>query len=166
MSLGKSVAELVGESGMDVPKVASAPLLSRGHRRWRSPKTGSSHEAIEAVPDMDFEGSADDRRDARRPSPAAVTRTDSGARDRRTIDELRNEIMEAYLRYRKQDSFDLLRHCRRTPRRDQMSKKVYVAYSEKYAPWKFNRPGLDQALSEKAMRPLFIAGGTRVRRAL
>jgi tetratricopeptide (TPR) repeat protein len=71
------------------------------------------------------------------------------------VDELRNEVMEAYLLHRKQDAFDLL-GIDHEATREQVD-DAFLAFCEKYAPWKMSQPGLE-SLTEKA-RDLFIAGG-------
>ncbi len=63
--------------------------------------------------------------------------------------------MEAYLLHRKQDAIDLLGIADEAGR-DEIE-AGYIAFAEKYAPWRFNHPGLE-SLQEKA-RDLFIAGG-------
>ena len=70
-------------------------------------------------------------------------------------DELGNALMEKYLRYRKQDPFDLLDiPTDATPRATELA---YLDFSRKFAPWRFQAAGLDN-LVEKA-QDLFIAGG-------
>ncbi len=68
--------------------------------------------------------------------------------------EARNQVMETYLRYRKQDAFDLLGVSENAP--VEAIEQRYIEYCERFAPWKFNQPGLSE-LSEKA-RDLFVAG--------
>ena len=155
VSLGKNVAELTAESGMDVPRVLRV-LYSLAVIGMALPEDWLSHDAIEATPDMDFEGSAEVvETETTLTPPATPARPVEAAAPPENVDELRNEIMEAYLQYRKQDAFDLLGIPEdATP--EQME-EGFVAYSEKYAPWKFNRPGLE-SLTEKA-RDLFVAGG-------
>lgn len=64
-------------------------------------------------------------------------------------------VMTAYLQYRKQDPFDLLR----VPEDASMEEieRRYLAFSRRYAPWKYEAPGLTH-LVEKA-EDLFFAGG-------
>jgi len=70
-------------------------------------------------------------------------------------DELGNALMEKYLRYRKQDPFDLLDiPTDAKPRAIELS---YLEFSRKFAPWRFQAAGLEK-LVEKA-QDLFIAGG-------
>ena len=70
-------------------------------------------------------------------------------------DELGNALMEKYLRYRKQDPFDLLdTPTDATPRAIELS---YLEFSRKFVPWRFQAAGLEN-LVEKA-QDLFIAGG-------
>ncbi len=67
----------------------------------------------------------------------------------------RNEVMAAYLRYRKQDAFDLLRIQEdATPREIE---RGYLEHARRFAPWKFEMAGLS-GLIEKA-EDLFLAGG-------
>jgi tetratricopeptide (TPR) repeat protein len=69
--------------------------------------------------------------------------------------EIRNQVMETYLRYRKLDAFDLL-GVAEDATRDQVE-QAFVDYGEKFSPAKFRHPEL-QNMEEKA-RDLFIAGG-------
>jgi hypothetical protein len=69
-------------------------------------------------------------------------------------EEARNQVMEAYLQYRKQDAFDLLDASENAS--VEAIEQKYVEYCERFAPWKFNQPGLSD-LSDKA-RDLFMAG--------
>ena len=49
--------------------------------------------------------------------------------------------MEAYLRYRKQDAFDLLGIDAEATR--EQVEQGYLAFSERFAPWKFDQRGLE-----------------------
>jgi hypothetical protein len=66
-----------------------------------------------------------------------------------------NRLMEAYLRYRKQDAFDLLGVAEDAT--IEQIEVCYLRFSRRFAPWKFKVPGLD-SLVEKA-EDLFFAGG-------
>lgn len=66
-----------------------------------------------------------------------------------------NRLMEAYLRYRKQDAFDLL-GLQEDATMEQIERH-YLRFSRRFAPWKFDVPGLE-SLVEKA-EDLFFAGG-------
>lgn len=71
------------------------------------------------------------------------------------LEERRNEVMDAFLRHRKQDAFDLL------GARDDASladvETCFLEFSRRFAPWRFEVPGLLN-LVEKA-EALFLAGG-------
>lgn len=67
----------------------------------------------------------------------------------------RDEIMEIYLKYRKQDAFDLL-GLSETANAEEVQQK-YLEFSERFAPWTLRTPEL-KSLAEKA-EDLFIAGG-------
>jgi hypothetical protein len=69
--------------------------------------------------------------------------------------ELRNKVMDLYLKYRKLDAFELLGLADDASMGDIEQK--YVEFSERYAPWRFTQPELAD-LADKA-RELFIAGG-------
>lgn len=66
--------------------------------------------------------------------------------------ERRNEVLEAYLKYRKQDAFDLL-GVEETGSMEDFQRQ-YLAFSKKYAPWSFS----SRDLREKA-EDLFLAAG-------
>ena len=65
-----------------------------------------------------------------------------------------NRLMEAYLRYRKQDAFDLLGVPEDAA--IELIERRYLGFCRRYAPWKFDVPGLEN-LVEKA-EDLFFAG--------
>jgi len=71
------------------------------------------------------------------------------------IDELRNQIMEAYLRYRKQDALEILGLGDEPPR--DAVEQAYIEFCEKMAPWRLRGTELE-SFTDKA-RELFIAGG-------
>ena len=71
------------------------------------------------------------------------------------IEKLRNQVMEAYLRHRKQDAFDLLGVPEESTQVDVQDR--FLDYSRRFAPWNFEKPGLE-SLVEKA-EDLFLAGG-------
>jgi hypothetical protein len=159
VSLGKTTEELEAESGMEKPKMLRL-LYSLAVVGAALPEDWIAHESIEATPDMDFAGASEtepaprvDQPGAAGPAPAAVPAPPAPAA--LDIDTLRNEVMEAYLRHRKQDAFDLL-GLETEVTREQVA-DAYLEFCEKYAPWKFNQPGLE-SLKEKA-RDVFIAGG-------
>lgn len=66
-----------------------------------------------------------------------------------------NLLMETYLRYRKQDAFELL-DLDETATAEQIQ-RAFLDFSQRFAPWKFDVPGLAN-LVEKA-EDLFLAGG-------
>lgn len=70
-------------------------------------------------------------------------------------EKLRNRVMETYLRYRGQDSFELLGLEEGASRIEVQD--AYIAFSRKFAPWQFQTKGL-RSLVEKA-EDLFVAGG-------
>ncbi len=69
--------------------------------------------------------------------------------------EVRNAVMEAYLKYRKQDAFDLLGVPETASLVD--IQQHYLDFSRRFAPWSFTTPPLE-SLAEKA-EDLFLAGG-------
>ncbi|MEO1368576.1 MAG: tetratricopeptide repeat protein, partial [Acidobacteriota bacterium] len=71
------------------------------------------------------------------------------------VEKLRDRVIEAYLRYRKQDAFDLLgldEDAGLVALQD-----AFVDYSRRFAPWQYEDQGLE-SVGEKA-RDLFLAGG-------
>ena len=77
------------------------------------------------------------------PSPAEIKRK-------------RDELMEAYLRYRKLDAFELFDLGESASLEE--IQDAYLAFSEKFAPWSFTAVDDLKSLTEKA-EDLFIAGG-------
>ena len=71
------------------------------------------------------------------------------------VEKLRNRVMEAYLRYRKQDAFDLLSLAEDAGLVDLQD--AFIEYSRRFAPWQYDRQGLS-SVKEKA-QDLFLAGG-------
>ena len=69
-------------------------------------------------------------------------------------DKLRNQLMEIYLRHRKQDSFELLGVAEGAPASEMEQR--FVEFSRLCAPWQFALPGLE-ALVDKA-EEVFLAG--------
>ena len=74
--------------------------------------------------------------------------------DEEEVERERNRVMEAYLRHRRQDAFDLLGLSEQASR-VQIERK-FVEFSRCFAPWSFEAPGLWE-LVEKA-EDLFLAG--------
>lgn len=70
------------------------------------------------------------------------------------VERLRNEVMQAYLSYRKQDAFDLLG----VPEEETPPgvERRFLDFAARFAPWRFEGPVFGQ-LAEKA-RDLFLAG--------
>jgi Domain of unknown function (DUF4388)/Tetratricopeptide repeat len=87
------------------------------------------------------------------PAPIAPTAPIAPEIAQAEVDRLGNEVMQAYLSYRKQDAFDLLG----IPDEAALPaiEQRYLAYAARFAPWKFTGPLA--ALEERA-RDLFLAG--------
>ncbi len=75
--------------------------------------------------------------------------------DEEALEKQRNEVMEAFLRHRKQDAFDLLELSEQASVAE--IERGYVEFCQRFAPWKFETPGSGK-LAEKA-RDVFLAGG-------
>ncbi|MEA2603236.1 MAG: hypothetical protein QOF89_4228 [Acidobacteriota bacterium] len=96
------------------------------------------------------------------PAPAAEERKDRTDRTDRTettpppleIERRRNEIMQAYLSYRRQDAFDLLGVAEDAPPEGIDGK--FLEFSRRFAPWTLETPEL-AAMAERG-RDLFLAG--------
>lgn len=70
------------------------------------------------------------------------------------VERRRNEIMQAYLSYRRQDAFDLLGVPEEgTP---EVFERQFLEFSRRFAPWTLDPPGLE-GMEERA-RDLFLAG--------
>lgn len=70
------------------------------------------------------------------------------------LDRRRNEIMQAYLSYRRQDSFDLLGLPEEAP--VSAIEEKFLDFAQKFAPWSLGHSDL-QNMAERA-RDLFLAG--------
>lgn len=81
------------------------------------------------------------------PGPDALTDVDPAKKH--------DEVLEAYLKYRKQDAFDLL-GLDETAVLEEVQ-EGYLEFSRRFAPWRFQTPALG-GLREKA-EDLFLAGG-------
>ncbi len=75
--------------------------------------------------------------------------------DQEELETARNEVMEAFLQHRRQDAYDLLGLSEQASI-EQIEGK-YVEFARRFAPWKFEIPGLFD-LVEKA-ESLFLTGG-------
>jgi hypothetical protein len=69
------------------------------------------------------------------------------------VERLGNEVMQAYLSYRKQDPFDLLGVADEAPL--PAIEERFLAFAARFAPWKFTGP---LATLEEKARDLFLAG--------
>ena len=160
VSVGKTLDELEAESGLEKARVLRA-LYALAVIGVALPEDWL---LLDATPDMDFASGVEEESDASQTRPpggdaaAAITtavRAAEKAPAGQDIETLRNALMEAYLRYRKQDAFDLLGIDAEATR--EQIEQGYLEFSERFAPWKFDQPGL-QSFTDKA-RDLFIAGG-------
>jgi hypothetical protein len=70
------------------------------------------------------------------------------------LERRRNEIMQAYLSYRRLDAFDLLNVPEEAPA--QVIDERFLAFSRRFAPWALDHPEL-AAMAERA-QDLFLAG--------
>jgi Flp pilus assembly protein TadD len=148
VSLGKTMAELESESGMERSRVLRAlyglaVIGAALPEDWLQGERGAPAPAPE--PDMDFVAGAPEPSETKPPEAAVVP----------DLAEMRNQVMEAYLRYRKLDAFDLLGVAEEATR--EQIEQAFVGYSEKFLPSRFQSPEL-RGMEEKA-RDLFIAGG-------
>jgi hypothetical protein len=88
------------------------------------------------------------------PAPTAPVATLTSAE----IEQRRNEIMQAYLAYRRQDAFDLLQ----APEEGSppLFERQFLDFARRFAPWRLDQGGpeaMDAGMQEKA-RDLFLAG--------
>ncbi|MFP5286234.1 MAG: DUF4388 domain-containing protein [Thermoanaerobaculia bacterium] len=81
------------------------------------------------------------------PVPAAVSPAD--------VERRRNEIMQAYLSYRRQDAFDLL-DVPETAANPAIWEEKFLDFARRFAPWTLDHPEL-ASLTERA-QDLFLAG--------
>ncbi len=152
VSLGKKVSELISESGRDRPRVlrvlySLAVIGAALPEDWIQGDRSTA--APGPAPDMDFAAAEAE------PSGGFVTAQAVPAANVGDVAEIRNQVMETYLRYRKLDAFDLL-DLKEDANRDQIE-QAFIDYTEKFLPAKFRHPEL-QNMEEKA-RDLFLAGG-------
>ena len=175
VSLGKTIDELVTESGILKGAVlrllyAMAVIGIALPEDWLGEDADlpPADPDLEALPDMDFastlpadaDATYEELAEARSKSSSGQTAPVEAIRPEAAsvledVDVLRNEIMEAYLRYRKQDAFELL-GIEPDATREQID-EAYLAVSEKMAPWRLRGTELDN-FREKA-RDLFLAVG-------
>jgi hypothetical protein len=128
-----------------VPKDAPPPALS---------STGSFRlQETRLVPDVPAAAPA--------PAPAAVPQAPAAPQisaapqlSASDVELRRNEVMQAYLTYRRQDAFDLLGLPETAPPGAIEAK--FLDFSRRFAPWTLDHPEL-RALEDRA-RDLFLAG--------
>jgi tetratricopeptide (TPR) repeat protein len=142
LAQGRSVSELQSSLGVDrtrglrlIYSLAVIGAVIPEDWRQAEPEVAPAAE----IPDSDFAAEA--------PAPAPPPAGD--------VTEIRNQVMELYLRYRKLDAFDLLGISENATREE--VEKAFVEFSGKYHPARFAASEL-QAMEEKA-RDLFLAGG-------
>jgi hypothetical protein len=145
-SQGKTLAELQSEMALDKSRAlrllySLAVIGALIPEDWRDGETSLDDQEI---PDSDFAASGNGA------SASAAPVLPSG-----NTGEMRNQVMELYLRFRKLDAFDLL-GIQDDAARDGIE-NAYVDYCEKFHPSRYASPDL-QTMQEKA-RELFIAGG-------
>lgn len=158
VSVGKTLDELEAESGLEKARVLRA-LYALAVIGVALPEDWLL--TVDAPLDMDFatrtqELSVDTSRTLRPIGSAAIAvEAAEKTMTAQDIEKLRNELMEVYLRYRKQDAFELLGIDAEATR--EQVEQGYLQFSERFAPWKFEQPALEN-FTDKA-RDLFIAGG-------
>jgi tetratricopeptide (TPR) repeat protein len=146
LSQGKTLSELQSEAGVDKNRArrllySLAVIGAAIPEEWREAEPEG--DAASEIPDSDFAASAP-------PLPAAPPSPPVG-----DVAEIRDQVMELYLRFRKLDAFDLL-GIKEDAAREQVE-KAFIDYCGKFHPSRFASADL-QAMEEKA-RDLFIAGG-------
>jgi len=145
LAQGKTISELQAETGTDKNRAlrllySLAVIGVAIPEDWR-----------EAEPEVDTDGDVPDSDFAHSgPPPAAASSVPA-----ENVVEIRNQVMEMYLRFRKLDAFDLL-GIKEDATREQVE-KAFIDYCAKFLPARFASADL-QAMEEKA-RDLFIAGG-------
>jgi len=145
LSQGKTLSELQSETGVDKNRAlrllySLAVIGAAIPEDWREAELEVD---VTDIPDSDFAASAP-------PVPSATSLPSIG-----NVVEIRNQVMEMYLRYRKLDAFDLL-GISESATREQVE-KAFIDYCEKFLPARFASADL-QPMEEKA-RDLFLAGG-------
>lgn len=88
------------------------------------------------------------------PSPPPAPVAEAPAPAAAALERRRNEVMQAYLSYRRQDSFDLLGAAEEDAL--PVLERKFLDFSRRFAPWTFDHPEL-KSLEEKA-QDLFLAG--------
>jgi hypothetical protein len=146
LAQGKTLAELQAETGADRARTlrllySLAVIGVAIPEDWREAEAEAEPEGD--IPDSDFAAIA--------PAPPAA----APAPPAENVVEIRNQVMEMYLRYRKLDAFDLL-GIKEDATREQVE-KAFIDYCARFLPARFASPDL-QAMEEKA-RDLFLAGG-------
>lgn len=85
--------------------------------------------------------------------PVLVSEPKTPILPRPDLDQLRNELMENFLAYRRRDAFEILDLLEEEP--ESRLEEKFLAYAQRYSPWTF--AGEMAPLAEKA-RDLFLAG--------
>ncbi len=88
------------------------------------------------------------------PAPAPAPAAGIPAPVPADLERRRNEVMQTYLSYRRQDSFDLLGAAEEDP--VPVLERKFLDFARRFAPWTFDHPEL-KSLEEKA-QDLFLAG--------
>ncbi len=150
LAQGKTLSELQSETGVDKNRAlrllySLAVIGVAIPEDWREAEPEVDSEGD--IPDSDFAASA--------PPPPPIPSAAPSHAPNVNVVEIRNQVMEMYLRYRKLDALDLLGISENSTR--EQVEKAFIDYSEKFLPARFASPDL-QAMEEKA-RDLFIAGG-------
>ncbi len=140
-----------GTAAGDGPAVAAAPAPPTGPRSVRSDTT-----ATRPMPNLQLPDSAPVPQPAPVPPPAPAAAPEAPPAEPTILppERRRNEIMQAYLSYRRLDAFDLL-----GADEDASPAAVEVRYLEfarRFAPWTLGGPEFG-GMEEKA-RDLFLAG--------
>ena len=143
LSGGKLARDLVDETKKPREKILRL-LYSLAAVGLIIPEDWLPKETVVATPDMDF----------MLPVPEPVE-SPSSALAVVESEAFRDQIMDVYMRYRKQDAFELFGINEEAS--PEIIEQKYLEFSERFGPWKFWQSGFED-LAEKA-RELFIAGG-------
>jgi len=150
LTQGKTLAELQAGAGVDKNRAlrllySLAVIGAAIPEDWREAEPEADTEGD--IPDSDFAASA--LLPVPSSMPPAIGNVDVN------VVEIRNQVMEMYLRYRKLDAFELLGISEDATR--EQVEKAFIDYCEKFLPARFASADL-QPMEEKA-RDLFLAGG-------
>ena len=171
---GKSIEELAAESPIPDEKLIRFlyALMVIGvvrpeewipqRRREKKRETASGESTLRLLATQplevptDADKVIDEEADTAPIRPAAAWARVSTTEEAADAEDVSNEVIEIYLRYRELDAFDLLGVTNENASPAEIEEK-YIGFSRKFAPWRFVTDELAHLLEK--VQDLFLAGG-------